>query len=642
MKYAVPNISFKYNGVPLEELSYTSETTENSITRRFEDGLEVKTVWKKFEKQGVIWWTNYFTNTSDRETGIISELFDGDITFDMDPDPVPVRKNRQSTWEYETFQLIETKGGDGTYDDYLPLPTRLWENSNEFKSNCKAGRSALGRAPYFDLNRKDEGALIAVGWSGQWHAFTKRNHDSVRFRCGIENTNFKMLPGESFRTASVAVLFYDKGRDEAHNRWRSFMREIGPLGGKGRGENIPFSAIMWGGIPTDELLRRWKQLLDDKKFPFETCWIDAGWYEPLREMTTADQSRVWPLIGKWEVNKFYHPDEYRDFVKFLHDRNKTFMVWFEPERVNRLCCVWTDQLLVPGADRNDNIIALNQDNVREQIIKRFGDLIESMGVDIYRQDYNIAPEEWWRTNETEDRKGMIEILYINNLYRYWDALLARFPHLLIDNCAGGGHRNDIELLSRAVPMWRSDFQCIWDVLPEGNQIQTESSANWIPYTGLGYGPTLGDLYSWRSAYASGITVRTWEHVDPEWEVGASNEPFDWAKKYFDEYMSVRDYFSKDYYPLLPPSKENTTWQASQYIDPDTEKGIVIAYRRAMCPCETVHLEVKGFNPEKTYVFTDEDTGKMFRKSGKELLSEGIDITLKEKRSSALIKFAPEV
>ena len=77
------------------------------------------------------------------------------------------------------------------------------------------------------------------------------------------------------------------------------------------------------------------------------------------------------------------------------------------------------------------------------------------------------------------------------------------------------------------------------------------AAWWMPYAGIGYGPTLGDLYSFRSAYCNGMTVRTWEQVDPEWEVGASGEPLDWAKQYFDEYNSIRHFFAEDFYPLVP-------------------------------------------------------------------------------------------
>ena len=55
------------------------------------------------------------------------------------------------------------------------------------------------------------------------------------------------------------------------------------------------------------------------------------------------------------------------------------------------------------------------------------------------------------------------------MYRLWDALLEKFPHLIIDNCSSGGHRIDIETLRRSVPLWRSDYQCLANYASRGAQ-----------------------------------------------------------------------------------------------------------------------------------------------------------------------------
>jgi alpha-galactosidase len=161
---------------------------------------------------------------------------------------------------------------------------------------------------------------------------------------------------------------------------------------------------------------------------------------------------------------------------------------------------------------------------------------------------------------------------------------------------------------------------------------------WYPYSGIGYGPTLGDLYSFRSAYTNGMTVRTWEHVDSEWDVGGMNEPMDFARTYFDEYNSLRHYFAEDFYPLLPPSQENTTWSASQYHDPKEESGIVLAFRRAMCPYDRADVTLGGIDAEKVYEFTDRDTGKVTLCRGDELLSRGMTLVIDEKRKSLLLHY----
>ena len=78
----------------------------------------------------------------------------------------------------------------------------------------------------------------------------------------------------------------------------------------------------------------------------------------------------------------------------------------------------------------------------------------------YRQDYNTGMlTEYGELTDGENRKGITEIKHIMGLYRLWDTLLSRFPNLVIDNCASGGRRIDIETLSRSIAFFRSDYQC---------------------------------------------------------------------------------------------------------------------------------------------------------------------------------------
>ena len=634
-----PGFSFRYDGVPFAELDKKTEALENGVSYTLPDGLVLTSTLKRYPEQRVFWWVNRWENPTDHDSSLVTELWDCDVTIPFDPDPKPTRRDRQDTLEPKTLRVFETAGANVKQDDYSPSYTRLWEG-DAFRSSCTDGRSGCGKLPYFDINRNEYGVVFSVGWTGQWAVEITRAGDSVRIRSGVQHARdgFRVRPGESFRTASTAMMVYFRGQDEAHNRWRSFMREIAPVGpGKPRGEQAPFSAIFWGGVPTDGMIRRWEKLLEHG-YPFDTCWIDAGWYEPLRATDTAGQSASWPDVGRWEVNRFYHPDGYKDLVRFLDEHGIGFMLWFEPERLRRSVSQWVETLppLDPGED--NRLIALGKDEVCDAVIEMVSEKIRELSLSVYRQDLNIQPLAIWLNADEPERSGMTEILHINNLYRFWDTLLERFPKLLIDNCAGGGQRNDIEMLSRAVPLWRSDYQCKWDCCPEANQMQNQAAAWWLPYAGVGYGPTLGDTYSFRSAYCNGMTVRTWEHADPEWEVDASNEPVEWAQKYFAEYNSVRHYFAQDFYPLVPFSRENSAWCAAQYHDPKTHSGVILAFRRAACPFDEVTVRLSGLYVHETYRFVNADTGETVYKSAYELMHDGIRLKITEPRQSLLLRY----
>ncbi|MBQ3126071.1 MAG: alpha-galactosidase, partial [Clostridia bacterium] len=611
--------------------------------------LELTIRYAYYPRYGIVKWTNYWNNPTDHASGIITELCDCDITVPMRPDPPRTRRNRnlQKTMEPETMVLCTTQGANTTGDDHMIRPLRLWAGDHH-EETCLHGRSGLGKAPFFDAvegGERQNGILIAIGWTGQWRAQFDRGEDDLRIRHGIQDAAFRMLSGESFRTASTTVMLYTDGQTNAHNRWRRYIRDIispfAPDKPK-RIEQCPFSAIFWGGVPSHTLLERWTALLD-AKLPFNYCWIDAGWYEPLTCMTTDEQMAEWGKIGSWTISRFYHPQAYRDVVSFLHERKIGFQLWFEPERMDRNIGTPLNYLCKRTPEETRVVTALNEDAVCDAVIEKISTIISDLSLDCYRQDFNIRPLEFWRQTDArqpngEERRGTTEIHYINNLWRFWDTLLERHPGLLIDNCAGGGHRIDIEMLSRSVPLWRSDYQCTWDVCPEANQNQNLAAAWWYPYSGIGYGPTLGDTYSFRSAYTNGMTVRTWEHVDPEWDVGALGEPLDWARHYFDEYNRIRPYFSEDVYPLIPPTNENSTWLAAQYHRPADDSGIILAFRRAMCPYDRASVTLDGIDPLKTYCVTDADNGNTFSAIGEDLLRDGMTLTIPQKRQSLLLSY----
>src|SRR5512136_3398137 len=111
-------------------------------------------------------------------------------------------------------------------------------------------------------------------------------------------------------------------------------------------------------------------------------------------------------------------------------------------------------------------------------------MIEEVGIDVYRQDFNMEPLRYWQEADEPERVGMHEIRHVEGLYALWDELRARHPGLAIDNCASGGRRIDLETVSRSYALWRSDFQDI-GVLNLPNPLGTSAIASQVQTIGLG-------------------------------------------------------------------------------------------------------------------------------------------------------------
>ena len=249
----------------------------------------------------------------------------------------------------------------------------------------------------------------------------------------------------------------------------------------------------------------------------------------------------------------------------------------------------------------------------------------------------MSPLGYWRNADTKDRKGISEIRHICGLYRLWDKLHERFPHLLIDNCASGGRRIDIETLRRSIPLWRSDAQCPANYSPEIAQNHNLAYNGWIPYSGTGSG-RLYDEYCVRSSYATALTTNysfslTETFCDTEEKTG-------FLKKYMSEYLQIRPYLSENVYPLTDITDNPDTWCAMQFHNPQTGAGIVQIFRRETAPYETARFTLNEINPYAFYQITDFD-GVEFSHSGKDLIKNGFCVTIKERRKAKIYLYEPQ-
>ncbi len=234
---------------------------------------------------------------------------------------------------------------------------------------------------------------------------------------------------------------------------------------------------------------------------------------------------------------------------------------------------------------------------------------------------------YWEANDKPGRVGISEIRHIEGLYTFWDSLLERFPNLLIDNCASGGRRIDLETTSRSSPLWRTDY--LYGE-PNGYQCHTFGLNFYLPIHGTAIYKT--DSYTFRSGLG-GTAVMNWEVT------GKASEPIPSIQKRIQDYKNLRPYFYGDYYPLTE-SRNNTgenVWLAYQLNRPNMKDGIVIAFRRNGSTNETIRTKLSGLEENTTYELFYEDYGLKIRNTGHELM-EGFEITIPQKPSSILVKY----
>ena len=210
-------------------------------------------------------------------------------------------------------------------------------------------------------------------------------------------------------------------------------------------------------------------------------------------------------------------------------------------------------------------------------------------------------------------------------YAFLDRLLAENAGLLIDNCASGGRRLDLGMCRRSIPLWRSDYNC-YDMadLAEACQYQSYGLSLWLPYSAGGnmYADT---EYEYRSSIASCLFIGN----------AAILEENEDAIKTVEDYAAIKQYFSKNYYPLTPCTTSESIDLAMQFGDED--EGVILVYSRAGAKEAEKSFRMMGLTGEKEYTLTYIEGGTLGSASGERLMQGGFTLRT-EQRSAYIIRY----
>jgi alpha-galactosidase len=253
---------------------------------------------------------------------------------------------------------------------------------------------------------------------------------------------------------------------------------------------------------------------------------------------------------------------------------------------------------------------------------------------IFRQDGgNLWPED-----TDPNRAGMSQIQYIQGFYAFWDGLLQRHPHLLIDNCAEGARKIDLETIRRSIVLWRSDCQAPMNFDPVVNQGFNYGLLQWIPLCGAVTPLNKLSAYSFRSAYCPALLMGWPMAGVPDVKDRWSKVDVDLLRKLLNEYLAIRPYLFGDFYPLMPYSLDQDTWIAWQFDVPEQGQGMVQAFRRGQSNYEIARFKLRGLHAGAQYVLTNLDTGESQTLAGRELLDKGLAVPIAEQPGSAVIVY----
>ncbi len=615
VSFRVGDTAYNGFGRDFTELGRTLENTDTSETTTvrflYKDSIEIKLICTLYPYHAAYEWTVYFTNIGNENSPAISEINGCNYTL--------------------TAANPHLSGilGDGGYDNQANTPYDMNISGMELVINNETGRATYNRFPYFKLKWNGGGAFFAVGWPGQWRAGFSSTGDQLTVTDGQVKLNTYLKPGQTIRTPLSTFVFYegdDSNRET--NLWRNFfiacnMRKID-------GGNFSPATAAASSSTYEEMFRATdaNQIAAIKKYHANGVklgywWMDAGWYY---KTGTQSLDQNWLPTGTWYVDESRFPSKFRDVSDYAHSVGTKTILWFEPEVVRLpvgqlgATSVKKEWLLPKSSTK---LVNYGNPEAREWLLERVCTVLKEGNIDLYRQDYGVAyPASEWQANDPRGQAGITENLYVQGYLWFFDSLIPRFPNMMIDACAAGGGRNDLETMRRAVPLHKSDSG-YHD--PEIKMSMNTALFSWFPYFGT---YAIGDEYGLRASFSSMPVLN--------YNVVASNVDWKLIEKCVNEWEQVKEFYYSDYYLLTEWNVSDEEWNAWEFFDPDKGAGFFQAFRPKNSGDESLNVRLHGLRPTATYRLTDTDGRIDVTVTGAELMGKGFSVRLPAYSSAVVL------
>jgi len=528
---------------PSPEASWTVRVFQSTTVPE----LQIRAQWRTIG--AVTEWIPTLVNNSANPSGKITEV-----------------RSLAASWQTRgPVDFYGNKGSQAELDDFAD---RTELDIDTITLMPEGGRSSDGIFPFFALTDRHDALAIGIGWSGRWDATLRHASGNLEIEVGLPQVGFVLRPGETVRLPSI-LLAQAPGANP--NQVRRLVRahlanHVVPKHPTGNIHNF----IAHGTMHQYHVTRVTNEQIEIEAMEraaalgFEAHWVDACWY--------GDEPDWAGQAGNWNVRRSAFPRGLRPISDRAHELGMKFIFWMEPERA-RLNTEWPrahpDLFLSFAGDHPENgwtkdnlLLNLGDPRAVDLAFETISSLITEFNADIYRQDFNTTPLYAWYAADAPDRVGMTEIRYVEGLYALWDRIQAAHPGIMIDNCASGGRRIDLETLRRAVVLTRSD------VVDVGNKAGPEGKVNIVNQTqcwGLGHWladhavlNATFDAYAVRGALCTGFMayrVLPKDEHDPEYADAIAA---------VSEMKRIRSFMADERIGLIAPDLEKEAWTAYQH------------------------------------------------------------------------------
>ena len=439
-----------YEGKPkLEGLPATFATEESGCSTleitmydKYAD-IEVVLIYTAFDKLDVITRSAVITNKSEKPFKITRAL---SACVDFDTDKMDMI-TLNGSWARE--RAVER--------------CRL-HHGKQLVDSCR-GESSHQNNPFVALcdNNADEDKGEVFGfnfvYSGNFYAQAEvTQHKKTRFLMGINPLDFEWLleKGESFTCPEVVMVHSDEGIGKMSRTFHDLYRN-NLIRGEYKDKRRPILINNWEAtyfnFDTDKLIDIAKEA---SKLGIEMLVMDDGWFGH----RDSDNSS----LGDWFVYEKKLMGDHKYLVDEVNKLGMKIVIWFEPEMISpdselyKAHPDWAIQIKGRPLTlcREQYVLDYSRKEVRDYVYGMMKKILDSANIEYIKWDMNRQLTEVGSATLPAERQRELWHRYVLGVYDLMDRLTTDYPHILLENCSGGGARFDPGMLYYSPQIWCSD------------------------------------------------------------------------------------------------------------------------------------------------------------------------------------------
>ena len=369
----------------------------------------------------------------------------------------------------------------------------------------------------------------------------------------------------------------------------------------------------------------------------EIFTIDAGWECP------PNEQMEWPNYnGRNIPNSERYPNGIKELSDYAHSKGLKFGLWVDIENVGKYCHIHEEhpewRTVNALGEKSDKFLDMSIPEASQWAENELTRIIEEYSLDLLRVDHNVDSTEYFGMRDTGF--GFPECVCIKHneaVYKMYENLKKRFPHVIFENCAGGGGRTDLGMMRNFNHTWVSD----WQKMPRSIAITNGMTMALPPervdrlFAGMGC-HTLGSFDAHlRNTMLGHISLNVISPADAD----INENQMAFIKHSTDIYKEfIRPFLAESKIYHHTPDLNKSDYSVLEIAAPDKSKGAITVITLCGANEKSITVKPKGIDISKEYKVTLDNDGFSYVITGEKLKRNGIAVDIKSALSSELILY----